>query len=114
MPRRSSRKLGVSRGSFYWHFTDLRAFHARVIDHWKQTSTEAIIADVERFESYEERIEALLRHAFGHSAGLEIRVRAWADNNADAARAVREVDRRRQWYIERLLIAAGIGEQLAA
>jgi AcrR family transcriptional regulator len=28
-----ARKLGVARGSFYWHFTDLGAFHARVIEH---------------------------------------------------------------------------------
>jgi AcrR family transcriptional regulator len=29
-----ARKLGVSRGSFYWHFSDLDGFHARVIEHW--------------------------------------------------------------------------------
>ena len=109
-----ARKLNVSRGSFYWHFRDLGAFHAEVIERWRQTATEAIIADVERFASSEDRIEALLRHAFGHSGGLEIRVRAWANNNADAARALKEVDRRRQWYIERLLIMAGVTQQRAA
>src|SRR5262245_33253465 len=109
-----ARKLKVSRGSFYWHFRDLGTFHAKVIERWRQTATEAIIADVERFASSEERVEALLRHAFGHSGGLEMRVRAWADNNADAARALKEVDRRRQWYIERLLIAAGVTKQRAA
>ena len=31
-----ARKLGVSRGSFYWHFTELGTFHARVIEHWRQ------------------------------------------------------------------------------
>src|SRR5262245_12883248 len=82
-----ARKLGVSRGSFYWHFTDLGTFHARVIEHWKQVATEAIIADIERYESREERLNALLRHAFRHGAALEIRMRAWAENNAEAARA---------------------------
>ena len=32
-----ARKLGVSRGSFYWHFKDLGTFHQCVIDGWKQT-----------------------------------------------------------------------------
>jgi AcrR family transcriptional regulator len=109
-----ARKLGVSRGSFYWHFTDLGAFHARVIEHWKQMATEAIIADIERFQSAEERLDALVRHAFGRGAGLEIRMRAWADNSAEAAQAVSDIDRRRQEYIEQLLVRAGIALPLAA
>jgi AcrR family transcriptional regulator len=109
-----ARKLGVSRGSFYWHFTDLGTFHAGVIERWKQVATEAIIADIERYESPEERLNALLRHAFGRGAALEIRVRAWAENNAQAARALDDIDRRRRGYIERLLLEAGIAPPLAA
>jgi AcrR family transcriptional regulator len=109
-----ARKLGVSRGSFYWHFADLAAFHASVIAHWRQAATEAIIVDIERFETPEERLDALLRHAFGHGTALEIRMRAWADNNAEAARAVSDIDRRRREYIERMLVEAGISQPLAA
>src|SRR5262249_15735717 len=102
-----ARKLGVSRGSFYWHFSDIGTFHARVVEHWKQMLTEAIIADLERNQSREERLNALLRRAFGHDGVLEVRMRTWADNNADAARALRDVDRRRREYIERLLVEYG-------
>jgi AcrR family transcriptional regulator len=109
-----ARKLGVSRGSFYWHFADLDAFHSKVIEHWRLVATEAIIADIERYESREERIDALLRHAFGHGAAIEIRMRAWAESNAAAARALDDIDRRRRGYIERLLIDAGIAPPLAA
>src|SRR5215475_8262680 len=103
-----ARKLGVSRGSFYWHFTDLAAFHARVIEHWKLLATEAIITDIERHASREARLNALLHHAFGHGAGLEVRVRAWAEHNTEAARALGDIDRRRRGYIEQLLAEAGI------
>jgi AcrR family transcriptional regulator len=109
-----ARKLGVSRGSFYWHFADLPNFHARLIDHWKQAATEAIIADIERFETQEKRLDALLRQAFGHGTALEIRMRAWADNNPEAARAVGDIDHRRRGYIERMLVEAGVARSLAA
>jgi AcrR family transcriptional regulator len=109
-----ARKLGVSRGSFYWHFADLGAFHAHVIQHWKQVTTEAIIADIEHHESREKRLDALLRHAFGRGALLEIRMRTWAENNAEAARALGDIDRQRRDYIEQLLVEAGIAPPLAA
>jgi AcrR family transcriptional regulator len=109
-----ARKLGVSRGSFYWHFRDLAAFHARVIEQWKEVATDAIIADIERYQSLEARLEALLRHAFGDGAALEVRMRAWAESNAAAARALDHIDRRRRGYIERLLVEAGIAPAVAA
>jgi AcrR family transcriptional regulator len=109
-----ARKLGVSRGSFYWHFADLGRFHERVINHWKQVATEAIIADIERYESHEDRLDALLRHAFGQSVALEIRMRAWAEHNAEVARALDDIDRRRRRYIEQLLLEVGIAPPLAA
>ncbi|HJZ32411.1 MAG TPA: TetR/AcrR family transcriptional regulator [Hyphomicrobiaceae bacterium] len=109
-----ARKLGVSRGSFYWHFSDLGQFHGRVIEHWRETATEAIIADLESYGAAVARLEVLLRRAFAHSAVLEVRMRAWADHNAEAARALAAIDRRRRDYIERLLIEAGIAAPLAA
>ena len=109
-----ARKLGVSRGSFYWHFTDLGDFQARVIEHWRQTTTEAIITDIERHDSRERRLDALLHRALAHGAVLEIRMRAWADANPLAARAVAEVDRRRRDYLEQLLVEAGVASPAAA
>ena len=109
-----ARGLGVSRGSFYWHFPGLDAFHAHVIEHWKKINTEAVIADIERHQAPAQRLDALLSQAFGRSAGLEIRMRAWAGDNVAAARAVDDIDRRRREYIARLLVTAGVAPALAA
>jgi AcrR family transcriptional regulator len=109
-----ARKLGVSRGSFYWHFSELGAFHARVIEHWRQTATEAIIADLEQYDSREQRLDVLLRGAFGHSGLLELRMRGWAEDNAEAARVLSDIDRRRKAYIEQMLVVAGVTPPLAA
>jgi AcrR family transcriptional regulator len=109
-----ARELGVSRGSFYWHFAELGTFHARVIEHWRQAATEAIIAGLERYDTREQRLDMLLRGAFGHSALMEIRMRAWADENAQAAQVMNDIDRRRRAYIEQLLVQAGVAPSLAA
>src|SRR5215467_3665578 len=108
-----ARKRGVSRCSFYWHFSDLGTFHARVIERWKQMATEVIIADLERYDSSEERLEVLVRRGFGHDAVLEIRMRAWADHNAEVARVLSDIDRRRRAYMEQMLAEAGIAPPLA-
>ena len=109
-----ARKLGVSRGSFYWHFADIAVFHARVIERWKQAATEAVIADIEQFEAREARLAELLRRAFGEGAALEVRMRAWADSNAVAARALDDIERRRRAYIEGLLVELGVAQPQAA
>ena len=109
-----ARKLGVSRGSFYWHFADLRTFHGRVIAHWRQTATDAIIADLEQYPSAEQRLTVLLRRAFGHGARMEVRMRNWADKNAEAARALEAIDRQRRGYIEKLLRQPGVTPAAAA
>lgn len=108
-----ARKLGVSRGSFYWHFEDIQVFHAHVIQYWQQVATEAIIADVELQLGADKRLEALLRRAFGDGTNLEVGMRAWADNNEMAERAVHQIDRRRRRYIEKLLRELGLPAPLA-
>jgi AcrR family transcriptional regulator len=108
-----ARKLGVSRGSFYWHFSELAEFHAQVIAHWRQMATDAIIADLEGTPRAA-RLDTLLQRAFSHSGALELRMRAWADHNAQAEDALRDIDRRRCAYIERMLADEGVAPAAAA
>lgn len=96
-----ARAIGVSRGSFYWHFADLGAFHAAVLKHWREIAAEQIIADVEA--ASDDPLKALLRRSFGARLDLERAVRNWAAFDATAQGAVRAIDRRRIDYIETLL-----------
>ncbi len=109
-----AKKLGVSRGSFYWHFADLAEFHSQLIEHWKKATTDAVIEEIERVETAPRRLEALLLHAFPHGRSLEIRMRAWAESNPEAARAVGEIEQRRRDYIERLIVEAGVPQPQAS
>src|SRR5438128_3546763 len=42
-----AKAMGVSRGSFYWHFADIGAYHAAILERWREVATEQIIAGVE-------------------------------------------------------------------
>jgi len=42
-----AKAMRVSRGSFYWHFADIGAFHTAVLERWREVATEQIIAAVE-------------------------------------------------------------------
>ena len=42
-----AKAMGVSRGSFYWHFADIGAFHAAILAHWRDVAAEQVIANLE-------------------------------------------------------------------
>src|ERR1700750_2808222 len=101
-----AKAIGVSRGSFYWHFADLGAFHAAVLKRWGEIAAEEIIAGVEG--DSDEPLTALLRRTFGARLDLERAVRNWAAFDPAAQAAVRAIDRRRLDYIEALLQRRGL------
>lgn len=105
-----AKAMGVSRGSFYWHFADLGAFHAAILKRWREIAAEQIIADV---EATGEPLKALLRRSFGARLDLERAVRNWAAFDAAAQGAVRAIDRRRIDYIEMLLETRGLAPATA-
>jgi AcrR family transcriptional regulator len=103
-----AKSLGISRGSFYWHFADIGAFQKAVLERWRDITVEAVIAEIDRAAGGE-RLRSLLRRAFTADAALEIAVRAWAVSDPGARKMVETVDQRRLAYLEKLLASAGIG-----
>lgn len=108
-----SKAMGVSRGSFYWHFADLGAFHAALLKHWRVIATEQIIANLESGSNKGERLPLLLQGVFTAKLTLENAVRTWATLNPAARRAVQAIDRRRLGYVEGLLGAQGLSSKTA-
>lgn len=108
-----AKTLGVSRGSFYWHFADVRAFHLAVIEAWRHEATEGVIERIAAHSPAEGPLLALLSRAFGADPGLERRMRAWAIEDAEAAAAIAETDRMRRAYLTEIITAAGVAQAVA-
>jgi AcrR family transcriptional regulator len=108
-----AKAMGVSRGSFYWHFTDIGAFHAAILKYWREVAAEQIIANLEAASDHDDPVSLLLRQAFGGKRSLENAVRTWATVDPLARKAVQAIDRRRLSYVERLLTDSGLAPDVA-
>jgi AcrR family transcriptional regulator len=108
-----AKSMGVSRGSFYWHFADIAAFRNAILAHWREVSAERVIADLEAAAEHGNPLLLLLRRTFSSRLTLEKAVRSWATFDAGARTAVQAIDRRRMDYIEGRLKASGLAEDVA-
>jgi AcrR family transcriptional regulator len=109
-----AKAMGVSRGSFYWHFADVGAFHRAILEHWRDVAVERIIADIEALPPEGNALQALLTRAFGGKPPLlESAMRSWAARDPAAQSAVQAVDQRRMGYIEKLLRDSGLPVEIA-
>ena len=60
-----ARHLGVTKGSFYWHFADRTALVVSALDLWEQLGTLDIIERLQRVRDPKARLRALFATAFG-------------------------------------------------
>jgi AcrR family transcriptional regulator len=99
--------LGVSRGSFYWHFEDVAAFRAELLQAWREQATDRVIRRLSE-RTTPDRLNYLLKGAFSEDRTLDRAVRSWAAEDAEAAAVVTSVDASRVAYIAKLLTEAGV------
>ena len=110
-----AKAMGVSRGSFYWHFADIGAFHAAILKHWREVAAERIIADLEAAPEGHDRAGASAAPGiFGARPALENAVSTWATVDAAARAAVQAIDQRRLSYVEIMLKRSGFAGRCGA
>lgn len=105
--------LKVSRGSFYWHFPDVAAFHEAVLKGWAARSLEAAEA-LDPALPPEERLALLMQAAQGSDHGLERAIRAWAQSNPLVAAQVLDLDRFRLRALTEILQETGLPRPIAS
>ena len=109
-------RLGVTKGSFYWHYRDRAALLAALLADWEQRATQSVIALVDASsEAPRERLAELLRLTTSapEAPDVEHAIRAWGTHDASVRKRLARIDKRREGYVEDLLVAAGVPRENA-
>jgi AcrR family transcriptional regulator len=105
--------LGVTKGGFYWHFTDRHALLEEMLGTWERLVVDEAI---ERVEQEGGDARAKLRRLFiiagslGELLRVELAVRDWARRDPAVAEHLRRVDNRRMDYMRSLFGAFGVDQ----
>ena len=106
-----AKRLGVTKGSFYWHFKDRSELLEGVIQRWQDRQL-AILRDFVDTELVDAKdsLHRLINFTYKKDSRHDIGMRAWALTHKGAARAVRKVDRSRIGYVESVFRRMGFSE----
>jgi AcrR family transcriptional regulator len=96
-------RLGVSKGGFYWHFTDRRALLEEMLDLWEKTGTDDVIALVDSGPADPRaKLQQLFELASSADFAVELALRDWSRRDAEVAARLHRVDNRRMGYLRSL------------
>lgn len=106
--------IGVSRGSFYWHFKSRQDLLEAILLRWRDTQTRRIVERIKedrRLGPREQlgRLRTLPSRTrrSEDAATVELAIRAWARRDKMARRMVLEVDRERVGFSSSLMLEGG-------
>jgi len=111
--------LGVTKGSFYWHFKDRAALLQAMLRKWQQRATLEVIERVEHSHKPPlERVRQLIDLPYSspkarQAALVERAIRSWGLRDEMAAAALTEVDEQRLKYLAALFKGAGCKDEEA-
>jgi len=104
-----ARDLGVSKGSFYWHFADVPTLKANMLAHWEETATQSIIVAMEQVAGSAQtklrRLMTVSTSELDNSYGgplAESAIRDWSRYDSKVSDVVKRVDTARMKYVEDL------------
>lgn len=98
-----ARRLGVSRGSFYWHFEDVEAFEEATLERWRELVLAALDTTLAGSTPPEDRLRTLLGRSMKSLRRVEIMMRAWGTVKPSIRRALDRIDGKRLAYMTALV-----------
>jgi AcrR family transcriptional regulator len=99
--------LGVTKGSFYWHFRDRDELLAAALEQWERTGTEGLIEWLDAIADPRERLAEWARRVLGSDKALLVALHAAADHPVVAPVLRRNTERRIE-YLAGVLREAGV------
>jgi AcrR family transcriptional regulator len=100
-------ELGVTKGSFYHHFSHHADFVSALLEHWESTHTLQLIEDVAGIATAQERSQRLSQLVYSKDMRPEVAMRAWGKSEPEVAARVNAVDAHRLNYLTELGISMG-------
>jgi AcrR family transcriptional regulator len=108
-----AKRMGVTRGSFYWHFKDREALHKAMLKQWRKWATYQVGDRLERVapDAAERLRKTLALPSAGprakRAAAIEMAIRQWARRDEEAASAVQRIDHQRLRYYAKHFVELG-------
>ena len=103
-----AKNLGVTKGSFYWHFKDREQFLDELLNFWAEQSTQAVIANPNYPAESKARVKAVAEDIVRHDLGkMDPHIRSWTQYDKRRARVVAKIDKVRFEFLRDLFLAAG-------
>jgi len=107
--------IGVTKGSFYWHFKGRKEFYAGMIHYWEYDFNTLMIERIESLSgSADERLKSLMELVLNEELGkYDADIRAWAVFDDLAEQAVARVDKQRMGFVRSLFEEMGFSKKEA-
>ena len=110
-----SKALGVTRGSFYWHFKDREDLLQQMLEYWEWELTDTVIQHSKALDgSAEDKLRDVVAMVLYRSMDrYDTAVRAWSLFDSKALKTMRRVERKRLRFMTELLSQSGLGQDTA-
>lgn len=103
-----AQRLGTTKGSFYWHFSNRQALLVAALEAWERLHTAAVITEVEAEDDPARRLRRLLRLVLPHSREDRIEIALLASaRDPLVAPVMQRVTRARVGYVAEQYRALG-------
>ena len=104
-----AKRLGVSRGSFYWHFKSAAGFESALLAAWEERWTTRLIETVSRSaDGPRGRLRLLIQATAGLDADVYSAAKRMARRRPEHAAVMERIDHRRVQFVADILTEGGV------